>query len=231
MSISFRWLGHSAFTVTVDGSTILIDPFLSGNPLAAADPATINADLIVLSHAHGDHVGDTVDIAKRTGAPVVCNFEIGNWLYNQGVENVVQTNTGGTYDAGFVRVKYTMAFHSSSLPDGTYGGQPQGFILKTQEGKNLYFAGDTSLFGDMRLIGEEGKGIELAFLPIGDHFTMGMDDSIKAISFIRPRFVTPMHYNTFPPIVQNASEWAQRVNTETQATPVVLDPGGEYTIS
>jgi L-ascorbate metabolism protein UlaG (beta-lactamase superfamily) len=227
MAISFRWLGHSAFSVSIDGKTVLIDPFLTGNPLAAGDPNTIEADVIVLSHAHGDHVGDTVEIAKRTGAPVVCNFEIGNWLMDQGVQDVVQTNTGGTYDTGFVAIKWTMAFHSSSLPDGTYGGQPQGFILKTPEGRNLYFAGDTSLFGDMRLIGEED--IELAFLPIGDHYTMGVEDSIKAINLIRPRLVTPMHYNTFPPIVQNASEWAQRVNAETQATPVVLDPGNEYT--
>ncbi len=228
MAVTWKWLGHSAFVFDIDGKIVLIDPFLSDNPLGAADANTIQADLILLSHAHSDHVGDTVAIARRTGAVVACNFEIGGWLMRQGVQNVIRCNTGGTYDAGFVRVKWTLAFHSSSLPDGSYGGQPHGIILKTPSGKNIYFAGDTALFSDMQLIGAEG--IDLALLPIGDLYTMGIDDSIRAINLVNPRMVCPMHYNTFPPLVQDVSAWATRVNTETEATPIVIDPGGEYTL-
>lgn len=229
MAVSFTWLGHSAFSFNMNGKQILCDPFLTGNPLAAADASTIPADIIVVSHGHGDHLGDTVEIAQRTGASVVCTPEIGGWLYKQGLSQTVQINTGGTYDAGFVRIKFTIAFHTSSLPDGSYGGEPMGLILSAPEGLKLYFAGDTALFGDMALIGDEG--IDVAFLPIGDVFTMGIDDSLKAIQLIRPRFVVPMHYNTYPPLVQNVSEWATRVNNETSATPIVFDPGDTYTLS
>jgi L-ascorbate metabolism protein UlaG (beta-lactamase superfamily) len=229
MAFSFRWLGHSAFTFNIDGHSVLIDPFLSGNPLAAADPNTLNPEIILLSHAHGDHLGDTLDIALRTGAPVITNFEIGSWLINQGVENVEQMNTGGSLDTGLFTIKFTLAFHTSSFPDGTYGGVPHGFLITLPDGKKIYYAGDTALFSDMQLIGEEG--IDVAFLPIGDYFTMGISDSIKAINYLKPRLVVPMHYNTFPPIVQNANEWAARVNNETDATPIVIDPGNEYTVA
>lgn len=229
MSVSFKWLGHSAFQMDVDGHEILIDPFLTDNPLAAASPDEMNPEVILMSHAHGDHVGDSVDIAKRTGAQLICNFEMGGWYMDKGVENVIQVNPGGTYDFGFMTAKWTIAHHSSSFPDGTYGGQPNGFIITTGSGTRLYFAGDTALFSDMKLIGDEG--IDVAFLPIGDHFTMGISDSIKATNFIRPRLVVPMHYNTWPPLVQNASEWAKRIHEETRATPIVLDPGGEYTVN
>lgn len=226
MANSFKWLGHSAFTLDIDGHEVAIDPFLTGNPLGAVNPEDINPEVILLSHAHGDHLGDTVDIARRTGATVISNFEISNWLANQGIDNVVGVNPGGSFDCGFMRVKWTVAHHSSSFPDGTYGGEPNGFIITSNSGLRLYFAGDTSLFSDMQLIGDEG--IDVAFLPIGDHFTMGITDSIKATNFVRPRLVVPMHYNTFPPIVQNVSEWAQRVHEETRATPIVIDPGNEY---
>ncbi|MBC7869991.1 MAG: metal-dependent hydrolase [Chitinophagaceae bacterium] len=227
MSITFTWLGHSTFTFDIDGHSVLIDPFLTGNPLAAVSPDDLNPELMLISHGHGDHVADAVSIAKRTGALVLSNPEICGWLRREQVPNVWGVNTGGTYDAGFVRVKWTIAFHSSSLPDGSYGGNPLGMILKAN-GMNLYFAGDTALFSDMQLIGDEK--IDVAFLPIGDNFTMGIDDSIKAIRFIRPRFVVPMHYNTFPPIAQNGGDWANRVNSETDAQPLVLDPGGSYTL-
>ncbi len=229
MSITITWLGHSAVAIDLDGHPILIDPFLSGNPLAAATPEDVQAELILLSHGHGDHLGDTVAIAKRTGAGVITNFEIANWLEAQGVQTTHGQNTGGTGDYGFMTVKLTMAFHSSSLPDGTYGGQPYGLIITAKEsGKRLYFAGDTALFSDMQLIGEHN--IDVAFLPIGDYFTMGIDDSIRAIRYVRPRFVLPIHYNTFPPIAQNAGHWANRVSSETDAQPIVLDPGGSYTL-
>ncbi len=231
MTVSFTWLGHSAFQFHIDGQAVVIDPFLTGNPLASTTADTLNPAVILLSHAHGDHVGDTVDIQARSGATLVCNFEMGDWFMDQGVvpEKVVQVNPGGTFDLGFASVKWTVAHHSSSFPDGSYGGQPNGIIITVPSGEKLYFAGDTALFGDMQLIGDEG--IDVAFLPIGDHFTMGISDSIRATNFIKPRLVVPMHYNTFPPIVQNAAEWAQRINEETDATPIVLDPGNTYELA
>lgn len=227
MGITITWLGHSAFSLDVDGHPVLIDPFLTGNPAASTDAASLDAEVILVSHAHGDHVADVVGIAERTGALVACNFEMGNWFTAQGVKNVFQGNPGGTYDADFLKAKWTIAFHSSSFPDGSYGGQPNGFIITVGDYK-LYFAGDTSLFSDMKLIGEEG--IDLAFLPIGDVFTMGVEDSIKAINFVSPKYVIPMHYNTFPPIEQDTAAWAEMVKQDTNAEPIVLDPGASYTL-
>mgnify|MGYP002713158366 CR=1 FL=1 len=227
MAVTFTWLGHSAFKLEVDNQLALIDPFLTGNPLAAAKPEDLNPEVILLSHAHGDHIGDAVDVAKRSGATVICNFEMGNWFMKQGVENVFQGNPGGTYQGKFLSAKWIVAHHSSSFPDGTYGGQPNGYLIKAG-GKKLYFAGDTSLFADMKLLAEEN--IDVAFLPIGDVFTMGPEDSLRAIDFIRPRHVVPMHYNTFPPIVQNIAQWAKDVHAHTLATPIVLDPGGKHVL-
>jgi len=226
MTLSLTWLGHSAFSLDIDGHPVLLDPYLSENPVAVTTPDSLDADIIFLSHAHGDHLGDTVAIAKRTDARVVSNFEIGNWMEKQGVTNIHQQNPGGGFDHGFVHARWTVAHHSSSFPDGTYGGEPNGIILTTRSGARLYFAGDTSLFSDMRLIGD--YGIDVAFLPIGDNFTMGPEDSLKAIQFIRPRFAVPIHYNTWDVIVQDAAHWAKRVNNETDAQPIVLDPGGTY---
>ncbi|MBI1282186.1 MAG: metal-dependent hydrolase [Anaerolineaceae bacterium] len=225
MSIKITWLGHSAFVLEAEGHTIVLDPFLTGNPLAAAKPEDLNPEMIFLSHAHGDHLGDTVDIAKRTGALVVSNAEICNWMDKQGVKNTHGMNSGGGYNFGFVHAKMTVAHHSSSFPDGTYGGNANGFVL-TLAGKRLYYAGDTSLFSDMRLIGDQV--IDLAFLPIGDNFTMGPEDSLRAINYIRPRAVIPMHYKTWPPIDQDASVWGNAVNNETTAQPIVLDPGASH---
>jgi L-ascorbate metabolism protein UlaG (beta-lactamase superfamily) len=227
MSVSFTWLGHSAFLFEIDDKKILVDPFITGNRLAPVQADALDADVILLSHAHGDHLGDTVDIAQRTGAPVVANFEIGNWLMNNGVENVVQVNPGGNHNGGFYRVKWTIAHHSSSFPDGTYGGQPNGFILFVEDFK-LYFAGDTCAFLDMELIGV--VGLDVAFLPIGDKFTMGPEESLKAIDLLRARTVVPMHYNTFDPIMQDVAQWAKDVNSRTLSTPIVLDPGGTHTL-
>lgn len=226
MTVTFKWLGHSAFEVNIEGHTVLFDPFLTGNPLAATTADQLNPEIIFLSHAHGDHLGDTVDIAKRTGAKVVANFEISTWMEQHGVQNVHGQNPGGGYDHGIVHAKWTVAHHSSSFPDGTYGGEPNGFVLTTPSGRRLYFAGDTSLFRDMELIGEDG--LDVAFLPIGDNFTMGPTDSLKAIKFLRPKLVVPMHYNTWDVIAQDASRWANYVSNETDAQPIVLDPGQSY---
>lgn len=227
MSVKITWLGHSAFMLEADGHTVLIDPFLTGNPLAAAKPEDMNPEIIFLSHAHGDHLGDTVDIAKRTGALVVSNFEICNWLEAHGVERTHGMNPGGGHNFDFIHCKFTVAHHSSSFPDGSYGGNPCGFVL-TMAGKRMYFAGDTSLFSDMRLIGDQV--IDLAFLPIGDNFTMGPEDSLRAINYLRPRAVIPMHYKTWPPIDQDAGEWGNSVNNETTAQPIVLDPGASHVL-
>jgi L-ascorbate metabolism protein UlaG (beta-lactamase superfamily) len=227
MSIKITWLGHSAFALDINGHPVLLDPFLTGNPLAAAAPDDLAAEIIFLSLAHGDHLGDTVSIAYRTGAKVVANAEICAWLNNQGIENAHPGNTGGGFDHGIVHAKFTVAHHSSSFPDGTYGGNPNGFVLTIARGPRLYFAGDTDLFSDMQLIGR--LGIDVALLPIGDNYTMGPDDSLEAIKLIEPKIVIPMHYKTFPLIDQDAGSWANRVSSETNAQPIVLDPGASYT--
>jgi L-ascorbate metabolism protein UlaG (beta-lactamase superfamily) len=227
MSIEITWLGHSAFKIEIDDHQVLVDPFLSNNPLAAARPGELNPEVILLSHGHGDHVGDTVDIAKRTNATVISNVEISNWIARNGIETAVGINVGGTWRGDFMDARLTIAHHSSSLPDGSYGGQPNGIVIFAN-GMKLYFAGDTDVFLEMQLIGE--MGIDLAFLPIGDFYTMGPEGAVRAIQFVKPKVVIPMHYNTFPPIMQDASEWANRVNSVTDAQPVVLDPGGSYTL-
>jgi L-ascorbate metabolism protein UlaG (beta-lactamase superfamily) len=223
MAIKLTWLAHSGFWLQAENTNILIDPFLTGNPLAHHTPDELPADHILLTHAHGDHLGDTVAIAKRTGAQVIGNWEIYVWMEKQGISNVHPQNTGGGFNHEFGHAKFVKADHSSSFPDGTYGGQACGIVL-TIRGRRLYFAGDTALYSDMSLIGD--LGIDMAFLPIGDNFTMGPDEAVQATKLIRPKMVFPIHYNTFPMIVQDASLWAQNIHKYTDAKAVVLDPGG-----
>ncbi|NLE49888.1 MAG: metal-dependent hydrolase [Chloroflexi bacterium] len=230
MAISLTWLGHSAFHVTIGEYHILIDPHISGNALAPVSADELPADFILLSHGHDDHVGDTVDIAHRTGATVVANNEIAIWCRDKhNIKNVHTLNTGGGVQLPFGRVELTIAFHSSELPDGSYGGQPNGLLLFTNEGKTIYHAGDTTVFHEMEYIGQ--RGIDLAMLPIGDYYTMGIEGSLQAIKLLKPKAVIPMHYNTFDKIVQDVVNWAQRVHNETDAQPIVLDPGGTHTLS
>jgi L-ascorbate metabolism protein UlaG (beta-lactamase superfamily) len=224
MSTRVRWLGHACLLFESDGRHILVDPFLTGNPAAAEKPESLPADFILLSHGHSDHVGDAVAIARRTGATVIANYEISLWLEKQGVKKVHGQQHGGGFAHPFGRVKLTLAFHGSVLPDGTYGGNPCGFLISFNDGKKVYAAGDTGLFGDMRLIGEEG--IDLAILPIGDNYTMGPDDALRAVKMIQPKKVLPIHYNTWPVIAQDAPAWAARVRQETQTVPMVVQPGG-----
>jgi L-ascorbate metabolism protein UlaG (beta-lactamase superfamily) len=223
MSTRVQWLGHACLRIDSDGQQIVIDPFLTGNPAAAAKANDIKTDFILVSHGHGDHLGDTVAIAQRTGATVVCNYEMSEWLQKQGVKKVHGQQHGGGHGFPFGRVKLTLAFHGSALPDGSYGGNPCGFLFYFKDGTKVYDAADTGLFGDMRLIGEEG--IDLAILPIGDNFTMGPDDALRAVQLLQPKKVLPIHYNTWPLIAQDAMAWAARVRKETQAEPVVLKPG------
>ncbi|WP_028585677.1 metal-dependent hydrolase [Desulfogranum mediterraneum] len=227
MTLHLTWLSHSAFLLESAGTKILIDPFISGNPLSPVEADEVEADYILVSHGHGDHIGDTLAIAQRTGATVVANFEICNWLGAQGLERVHPQHIGGGYDYPWGRVKLTIAHHGSQLPDGSYGGAPCGFLLTIGE-KKIYHACDTGLFYDMVLIGEEG--LDLAILPIGDNFTMGPDDALRAVSLLRPKQVVPIHYNTFDLIRQDPQAWAQRVREQTEAEPCVLEVGGSVEI-
>ncbi len=171
MSLTLTWYGHATLGLETGGYRILVDPYFDENPLATRTADQMAADFILVTHGHNDHVGDTIAIARRTGALVISNYEVAEWLENKGVEKVHAQHLGGGYRHPFGYLKLTFALHGSSMPDGSYGGNPAGFLLTTLEGQKVYLAGDTGLFGDMRLIGEEG--IDLAVLPIGDNYTMG----------------------------------------------------------
>ncbi|GAB1421160.1 metal-dependent hydrolase [Anaerolineales bacterium] len=225
MGVSINWVGHSTFLLENKGQSVLIDPFINDNPLTDLSADDFSPDVILVTHAHGDHMSDVISIAQRTGAIVACNFEMGNWFLSKGLKNVAQGNPGGTFDGGFMDAKWTIAFHTSSFPDGTYGGQPNGFLIR-MAGKTIYHAGDTCLFGDMALIGDEG--VDAAILPIGDTYTMGLEDSIKAVNLIQPTYVIPCHYNTFSAITQDVVAWAEMIHRETDAKPIVMDPGGSF---
>ena len=222
MSIKVTWYSHACILIHTEGTNLLIDPFLSGNPLAPIQWDQVPADYLFVSHGHGDHLGDSVEIAKRTGATVIANFEIHNWLAAQGVDIGHPQHIGGGFDYPWGRVKLTIAQHGSALPDGSYGGNPCGFLFYIQ-GKKIYHACDTGLFYDMKLIGEEG--IDLAILPIGDNFTMGPEDSLRAIKLIEPGQVIPIHYNTFDVIKQDVEAWKARVERETKTRVNLLKPG------
>jgi len=222
MATKVTFLGHGTFEIHTAGQSIIIDPFFTGNPAATTTADQVSPDVMIVSHGHGDHMGDTVDIAKRTGALVIANHEIVEWLTAQGLTNVHAQHIGGAHAFDFGTVKLTIAHHGSMLPDGSNGGNPCGVLLKLEDG-NIYHACDTGLFYDMKLIGE--AGIDLAILPIGDNFTMGPDDALSAVQLIEPKCVIPDHYNTWPLIEQDATAWASRVQAETSAEPVVLEPG------
>jgi len=227
MTISLTWLGHAAMSLEAGGKHLLVDPFLTGNPAASATADKLPADFILISHGHSDHIGDSVAIARRTGATIISNFEIASWFTNQGLTAHSQ-HIGGGFQYPFGYVKLTQAQHGSALPDGSNGGNPAGFLI-TAEGKKIYLACDTGLFGDMALIGDEG--IDLAVLPIGDNFTMGPDDALRAAKLVRAKNVIPVHYNTFDLIKQDAHAWARRVEAETQSKVTVLDPGQSFKLA
>lgn len=198
----FTYYGQSCFLIEISGKKLLFDPFISGNPLANdIDLQAIEADYILVSHGHGDHTGDLISIAKRTGAMVVAAFEITEWCGKQGITNVHPMNFGGKKQLEFGTVKFVHAMHSSVLPDGTYGANPGGFVVTTDEG-NFYYSGDTSLMMDMRLIPRYAK-LDFAILPVGDNFTMGVEDAIIAAEFIQCGKIIGVHFDTFPYIKIN----------------------------
>ncbi len=219
------WLGHATWQIVTGPHTILVDPFLDHSPTAAVKAKDVSPQFILVSHGHEDHIADAAQIAIRTGATVVANYEICTWLAKQGVQQTEPMNLGGGIPLPFGRVQMTIAHHSSQLPDGSDGGNPGGFVLHLPDGK-IYIAADTALFDDMARIG--AAGIELAILPIGDRFTMGPDDALEAVKLIRPRRVAPSHYNTWPPIAQDAAAWAERIRRETPTEPIVLTPGQSF---
>jgi L-ascorbate metabolism protein UlaG (beta-lactamase superfamily) len=228
MSDKFIWYGHGTFGLETGGYKVLVDPFFTDNPSASTTADAVEADFIIVSHGHGDHIADAVSIAKRTGAQTIANFEIVNWLNAQGVEKTHPQHIGGGFNHPFGYLKFTHALHGSGLPDGSYGGNPAGLLLTTNDGKKIYLACDTGLFASMKLIGEEG--IDLAVLPIGDNFTMGPDDALRAVHMIQPKHVIPAHYNTWPVIEQDPFAWADRVEKETEAEAHVLEPGASFSL-
>ena len=223
--MKFTFLGHAAGYLETESDKFLFDPFLTGNPKAAVSADQVEPTYILLTHGHGDHVGDAVAISKRTGAPIITTFELANWLGAQGAETIA-LNHGGWCKFSFGRVRFTVAFHSSStIEEGgrpLYLGEAAGIVLET-EGKIIYHAGDTALFSDMGLIGEDAP-IDLALLPIGEHYTMGPKDAAKAVGFLAPKRVVPIHYGTFPPLVGDPQQFASLAKG-TGAEVCVLGPG------
>ncbi len=227
MTTEIIWYGHAAIGIKTAGHFILVDPFFNGNTQTNEKADNLSPDFILVSHGHGDHLGDTVSIARRTNATVISNGEIAAWLRTRGVKTHAQQIMGG-FQHPFGYVKLTFAIHGSVLPDGAFGGNPCGFLITTPDQKKIYLAGDTGLFGDMKLIGEEG--IDLAMLPIGGNFTMDPRDALRAVKLLSPKLVVPIHYDTFEVIQQDPQQWADRVWTETHVQARVMKPGDSLSL-
>lgn len=229
MSVQITFHGHSTFSIESDGHKLVIDPFFSpDNPAAKIRGKDVEADFILISHGHSDHIAGAADLARRTGALIICNYEIVGWLGNQGLDNLHPLHIGGGNQFPFGRCKMTIAHHGSGLPDGSYGGNPGGFLLKLNNGKTIYYAGDTALTYDMKWMADED--VDLAILPIGDNFTMGPDDALKAVKLIQPKTVIPCHFGTWPYIDIDAEDFQARCNAETGAACVLLHAEGSHSL-
>ena len=229
--LSLTFIGHSAFALSDGTHSILIDPFITGNPAATISADEVTPDTILLTHAHNDHVGDTVAIAKRSGSHVIALFEIANWLASNGVEKTTGGNMGGTIGFNGGTVKFTPAWHTSSYQDetGVHAITPPAGLVVRFGGKTIYFAGDTCLFSDMKLIGEEG--LDIAIVPIGDAFTMGPTDAQRSVEFLNPKVVIPCHFDTFPPITQDAGLFKREVEERTGVRCEPMKPGQTIELS
>ncbi len=224
--VSIKYLGHSAFQLLGSRGTVLIDPFLSGNAKAAVAPNEVEADLILVSHAHGDHFGDAIDIAKRTGAPILGTFELAAYAASKGVKSL-DGHIGGTIKTQFCSVKLFNAVHSSSVSGGLLSA-PSSFVVDMDSAK-IYHAGDTALFGDMSLIGDE-YDLDVAMVPIGGHYTMDAYDAVRAEALLHARFVIPMHYNTHDLILADPWEFAKKISEQGIGECIVLDPGASFDV-
>lgn len=230
MSIQITWLGHSCWLIESDQYRLLIDPFLDQNPSAKCQASDVTATHILVSHGHFDHMADAASIANRCDAELISNYEIATWFQEKHqVKRVLGMNLGGAAKLPFGSVKQTIAWHSSVLPDGTYGGNPSGFLIKLSNSLNVYYAGDTALFSDMGMLAREK--VDVAILPIGDLFTMGPDDSAEATALIQPRHVLPTHYNTWPPITQDPVAWSDLIRNRTTAIPMTPQVGEVLTFN
>ncbi len=228
MAVDIRFLGQSCFELKAGGTTVLTDPFLTGNPLAAASADEVEPDVILLTHGHGDHLGDTVDIAKRTGATVVAIVELAAEIAGNGVENVIDPNFGGTVKFDWGWVKLVPAWHTAVSPSGT-AHMPAGLLIHIGD-RLIYHLGDTCLFSDMQLIAQRGDKVDLALVPIGGHYTMDRFDAVTAVHFINPQQVIPCHYNTFPPIVADAEAFKSDVQNAGFSEVVIVEPGGTHKV-
>jgi L-ascorbate metabolism protein UlaG (beta-lactamase superfamily) len=219
--MDIRFLGHAAFALEHDGKTVLVDPFLTGNPKAAATADEVAADAILLTHGHGDHFGDTIAIAKRTGAPVVANTEIAGEIAEEGIETV-DTNLGGTAEFDWGSVRLTPAWHTSTTPKGTVS-TPAGLVIEIG-GKRIYHLGDTALFSDLALPKRRGH-LDVALMCIGGHYTMDRFDAVVAAELVGADQVIPCHYDTFPPVETDAQAFKSDVQNAGYAEVVILQPG------
>jgi L-ascorbate metabolism protein UlaG (beta-lactamase superfamily) len=224
--MDIRYLGHAAFTLSHGDTTVLIDPFLTGNPAAAVQASELSPTTILLTHGHGDHVGDAVEIAKRTGAPVFATTELANELGEEGIE-VINANYGGTHGFAWGTAKLVPAWHDSSTPKGAHNS-PAGVVVDFA-GVVVYHLGDTGLFSDLQLVGRT-KPVDVAIIPIGGHFTMDRHDAVTAADFVGAKTIIPCHYNTFPAIETDANAFATDIDKTLDATAVVLEPGASHTV-
>ena len=220
--MDIRYLGHAAVELSDGETRLLIDPFLTGNPMAAATPDELEPDLILLTHGHADHIGDTVAIAKRTGAPVLAITDLARELDEEGLQTY-DPNLGGTVRFDWGWVKLVPAWHTSTTPKGTVN-TPAGLLVDFK-GTIVYHVGDTCLFSDLKLVGRRGNRIDVALVPIGGHYTMDRIDAVTAVEYIDPRLVIPVHYDTFPPLRTDAQRFKADVEAYTGAECVVLAPG------
>ena len=223
--MDIHYIGHAAFELSDGATTVLIDPFITGNPSATVTADELSPDVILLTHGHGDHYGDVVPIAKRTGATVVAIVEIAGELQAEGLADVRDINLGGTVKFDWGSVKLVPAWHTSTTPKGT-ASPPAGLIVEFA-GKTVYHLGDTALFGDLELIGRR-HAIDVALVPIGGHYTMDREDAVEAVRMLAVAQVIPCHYNTFPPIQADAEAFKADVESSTAAEVIVLSPGERH---